>query len=552
MRFRKSSRVVLRTVIFIVFLLSSSYFVVQVHASEPSLIEIFNYLGFTNVAETTVETFPAGTYNITLHAEFAGYADENELSHYEVNTSVFAVIFTGPEGGSEYISPPITKTFATDYQFGLSLLSHGYRYFTETSRNPDGEQHAKVYRNLDNPNVFLIGFDERTYCDGSGDGDYNDLVFSLQLQYYLTVVSPYDTLGGDGWYYNGSNASASLADGVIDHGNGTRRVFTHWSGDASGTNYSKSEPIYMNQNKTAIANWKTQYYLTVQTDPTDLSPTPTPSSNWYDENTNVTLTAPNKSYLGSDEYLFDYWDVDRTSQGAGANPVSVHMDQPHTATAHYVQIPPLSASISPTTAKIKIGESVTFTSTVSGGVPDYSYQWYLNGSAVSGAVYPEWTFEPTSTGFYIVYLNVTDNLGSTVKSNEALVTVAPKLTVSISPTEASILVGQSVEFTSTVSGGYSPYSYQWYLNGNPGSGATSSSWTFTPTSSGIYYVHLKVTDANNNVAPSDTARITVGAVPVGGYSVSLTKPLAKTPLICYTMLLAIFGTAISLIKRKRK
>ncbi|MDI6905716.1 MAG: PKD domain-containing protein, partial [Candidatus Bathyarchaeia archaeon] len=301
--------------------------------------------------------------------------------------------------------------------------------------------------------------------------------------------------------------------------------------------------------------WKTQYYLTVQTDPTGLSPAPTPPSGWYDEGTAV-LTAPDTSYLNSDEYSFEYWDVDGTSQGMGVNPITVTMNQPHTATAHYTLVtpppPPLSVSISPTTAKIKIGESVTFTSTVSGGVPDYSYQWYLNGSGVSGAIYPEWTFEPTSTGFYIVHLNVTDNLGSTVKSNEATVTVMPQLAVSISPMSASILVGQSVEFTSTVTGGYTPYSYQWYLNGNPVSGANSPSWTFTPTSEGIYYVYLKVTDANNNVAQSDTARITVGAVPVGGYSVSLTKSVAKTPLICYTTILALFGAAISLIKRKRK
>lgn len=638
----------LAVIFLIVFLiLSSSYFVVQVHASEPSLIDIFNYLGFTNVSETNVETFSAGTYNITLYAEFAGYCDENELSYYEAGTSIFNVIFTGPEGGSGYISPPITKTFTADHQFGLSLLSHGYRYFSEASKNPNERQYAKVYKNLDDPNMFLIGFDERTYCDGTGDRDYNDMVFSLQLQYYLTVVSSYDTPSGDGWYYNGTNAFASLADGIVDHGNGTRRVFTHWSGDASGTNYAQSDPITMDASKTAIANWKTQYkitfnqsgvgfdftgtvltvdgddygvtdllvsfwwdensvhnfvfhsplivtpnakqylwastsglstlqsdsvtvsisgnvtgnyktqyYLTVQTDPAGLSPAPTPSSGWYDKGTDVVLTASDTSYLNSDEYSFEYWDVDGTSQGTGVNPITVPMNQPHTATAHYALVapppPPLSVSTSPATAKIKIGESLAFTSSVSGGEPPYSYQWYLNDSAVPDATSSSWTFLPESTGSYIIYLLVTDNLTNTAKSNEASVTVAPQLTVSISPMSASILVRQSIEFTPTVSGGYTPYSYQWYLGGNPVSGANSPSWTFTPTSEGIYYVYLKVTDANDNIVQSDTARITVGAVPVGGYSVSLTKPLAKVPLICYTILLAIFGVAMSLIRRKRK
>lgn len=47
---------------------------------EPSLINILNTLGFTNVAETTVETFVAGRYEITLYAEYAGYRHENTLS----------------------------------------------------------------------------------------------------------------------------------------------------------------------------------------------------------------------------------------------------------------------------------------------------------------------------------------------------------------------------------------------------------------------------------------------------------------------------------------
>ncbi|MGB9778733.1 MAG: NosD domain-containing protein [Candidatus Bathyarchaeales archaeon] len=84
-------------------------------------------------------------------------------------------------------------------------------------------------------------------------------------------------------------------------------------------------------------------------------------------------------------------------------------------------------------------------------------------------------------------------------------------TVSISPLSASILVGQSVTFTSTVSGGYAPYTYQWYLNDAPVSGATSETWTFTPTTSGIYYVYLKVTDAKGSTIQSETARITVTA-----------------------------------------
>lgn len=290
------------------------------------------------------------------------------------------------------------------------------------------------------------------------------------LQYYLTVSSPYGTTGGEGWYDSGATAYATLNTSVVDHGNKTRRVFTSWSADASGTNYAQSNPITMNSPKTATANWKTQYLLTVQTNPSGLTPQPTrnPSGEagpanswWYNASTSVTLTA--QSVTG---YTFSYWDVDGLSQGGGVNPITVNMNAPHTATAYYTPVPPLS--------------------------------------------------------------------------------------VSISPLNASIYVGQSVSFTSTVSGGTTPYNYQWYVNGNPVSGATSASWTFTPTASGVYYVHLKVTDAVGNTAQSETARISVSSVPVGGYSISLARRTTTSDIAAYTTVIALFAAILTLIKRKRK
>jgi outer membrane protein assembly factor BamB len=131
---------------------------------------------------------------------------------------------------------------------------------------------------------------------------------------------------------------------------------------------------------------------------------------------------------------------------------------------------------------------------------------------------------------------------------------APPLSVSISPLSASILVGQSVIFASTVSGGYTPYTYQWYLNGAPVSGAASASWTFTPTTSGVYYVYLKVTDAKANTSQSDTARIAVASVPVGGYSIPIQVHTKTEPIIPYIASVIALTAILNLrrkIKRKR-
>jgi hypothetical protein len=115
---------------------------------------------------------------------------------------------------------------------------------------------------------------------------------------------------------------------------------------------------------------------------------------------------------------------------------------------------------------------------------------------------------------------------------------------------ASILVGQSITFTSTVSGGYTPYTYQWFLNGNPVSGATSNTWTFTPTTSGIFYVYLKVTDARGNTAQSDAGRVVVSTVPVGGYSIPLQLSTKTDTVIPYTLLVTVLTATFIAVKRK--
>jgi len=152
-----------------------------------------------------------------------------------------------------------------------------------------------------------------------------------------------------------------------------------------------------------------------------------------------------------------------------------------------------------------------FNSSVSGGTSPYSYQWYLDGAGVSGATSMSWTFTPGSSGSYTVYLNVTDAVGDVEKSNIAPVTVNSALSVSISPTTAVMDVGQSQLFNSSVSGGTSPFSYQWYLNNAAVSGATNATWAFVPFASGSYTVYVVVTDGASTAASatSNTADVTV-------------------------------------------
>jgi hypothetical protein len=183
--------------------------------------------------------------------------------------------------------------------------------------------------------------------------------------------------------------------------------------------------------------------------------------------------------------------------------------------------PPLSVSISPASAASSIGQSIVFNCSVSGGIPPYAYQWYLNGTTVSGATNVNWTFDTASTGQYLVYVEITDGLTIDKQSNVASIVVSPELATSIAPTEATMDVGQSIAVTCSVNGGTAPYVYQWFLNDAAVSGATSSTWNFSPTSDDSYSLYLIVNDTTGSTSKSNTASITVNPKPLVSISPSL-------------------------------
>jgi parallel beta-helix repeat protein len=147
----------------------------------------------------------------------------------------------------------------------------------------------------------------------------------------------------------------------------------------------------------------------------------------------------------------------------------------------------LSAGISPGYTNLAAGQSQVFNSSISGGTPPYSYQWYLNGNPVANATGTTWTFTPYISGNYLVYVNVTDYVGLEVQSNIATVTVlvSQAFSAGISPGYTNLAAGQSQVFNSSISGGTPPYSYQWYVDGIPVAGATEATWTFVQSVSEV-------------------------------------------------------------------
>jgi hypothetical protein len=258
--------------------------------------------------------------------------------------------------------------------------------------------------------------------------------------------------------------------------------------------------------------------------------TPAPGIHQYPYKTVVSATATADPW-----YEFDHWELDGVNVGT-ASPYNVTMDMNHTLKAVFHALYALT-----------IATTTGGTTTPVPGVYIYPNGTLVNVTATnsSGYMFDHWELDSVNVGASNPY-TVTMNQNHTLKAFFVI-----QLSVTISPANTTINLGSFVAFTSNVTGGTPAYSYQWYVGSSPVPGATSATWTFTPTSPGIYYVYLNVTDSTGKVAISNTARVVIIPQAVGGYSVSLTKPASALPIVCYVALFAAFSGAIGLVRRKK-
>jgi hypothetical protein len=130
------------------------------------------------------------------------------------------------------------------------------------------------------------------------------ITFHWQEQYYLTVVSPYGSNNGEGWYDAGVQAAVSVNTNTLITGSGVRQVFTGWTEGATGTE-TTSDPITMNAPKTATAAWTTQYQVTYATSGTILQ-VPIPPTEWVNSGASPTgqFTATITNPAGNTRTLF--------------------------------------------------------------------------------------------------------------------------------------------------------------------------------------------------------------------------------------------------------
>jgi hypothetical protein len=232
--------------------------------------------------------------------------------------------------------------------------------------------------------------------------------------------------------------------------------------------------------------------------------TPPYSYQWYQW-----LPGGSTPFAGANKTTFDF-----TPSFAGLNLIYVEITDSLGAKvdigAKAIVNPPPSISVSPSSGTIDVGQSQAFTSSVSGGTAPYSYQWYLNGSLVSGATLNSWTFTPISMGVYEIHARVTDSLGTSEISNAATMVANPQLTILVSPGSVALDIGESWAFIASVFNGTPPYSsYQWYLDGSPVINATTATWTYTPYSLVSRTIYVTAMDYIGFEGTSNTVLVTV-------------------------------------------
>ncbi|HEY1791955.1 MAG TPA: protease pro-enzyme activation domain-containing protein [Opitutaceae bacterium] len=195
----------------------------------------------------------------------------------------------------------------------------------------------------------------------------------------------------------------------------------------------------------------------------------------------------------------------------------------------------------PAAQAVNLGSSLLLTMGLRGTAP-FSYQWYLNGVAISGATGPTYLIagaQSYNTGSYTVTVT---NVDGSVTSSAAVVTLnipAGDPDITTEPVGGSLASG-SVTLSVGASG--SNLAYQWFLNGSAISGATGAS--YTATASGSYTVAVSNSQATALSAPvvvgsanrlvNLSTRVSVqtgGAVAIAGFAISGPAGSAKQVLI---------------------
>jgi hypothetical protein len=167
----------------------------------------------------------------------------------------------------------------------------------------------------------------------------------------------------------------------------------------------------------------------------------------------------------------------------------------------------------PESQTVFVGSDVSF-QVRAAGAPPLAYQWFFNGSALSGATSTDLQLTNLQLSQSGTYTVVVTNSYAAVTSPPAILTViASPPTILVAPWNRTVVAGRFVDFVVSAEGPL-PLSYQWFFNGNAIPAGTHEDLYLPqvqPSQSGSYAV--SVTNAFGAVTSAPALLSVVDASP---------------------------------------
>jgi len=180
--------------------------------------------------------------------------------------------------------------------------------------------------------------------------DIRNARWSLERTHGSEPCEPSWGWGGT-WCRAGENVTVKVYP-FLEYANGTRKVFTSWSGDINSL-----EPkitIVVNSPMTIIANWKTQYYVKVYSEYGNPQ-----GEGWYDKGAIATVTISTTKIEGIPyDKVFKGW-RDQSGNIVSTSPTyTFTVNHPVTLTAVWEQVPSKTAVEEQVPSKTAVEEQV--------------------------------------------------------------------------------------------------------------------------------------------------------------------------------------------------
>ncbi len=287
------------------------------------------------------------------------------------------------------------------------------------------------------------------------------------------------------------------------------------------------------------------------------------STDWSDLKNNAVISGANTDELwtvvNEQDFIYGYHYRCKITDAAGAvvcsQVVRVHEKQ---------SVSTLAITSQPVDAVAEAGEQASFQVTVTGGKAPYNYQWQLqsegstdwsdlkDNAVIYGANTDElWTVVDEQDFIYGYHYRckITDAAGAVVCSQAVRVhekQSVSTLAITMQPVDAVAEAGEQAIFKVAVSGGKTPYTYQWQLQSEGStdwsdlknnaviSGAnTDELWTVVNEQDFIYGYHYrcKITDAAGAVVCSQAVRVhEKQSTSTGGLTITTQPRSAKAPM----------------------